>query len=29
MDLRVAGKPDLQSKFQDSQGYTKNPFLKN
>ena len=27
-DFRVRGQPDLQSEFQDSQGYTEKPCLK-
>ena len=26
-DFRVRGQPDLQSEFQDSQGYTEKPYL--
>jgi hypothetical protein len=28
-DLQVPGQPDLQSEFQDSQGYTEKPYVKN
>jgi hypothetical protein len=27
--MRVQGQPSLQSEFQDNQGYTRNPNLKN
>jgi hypothetical protein len=28
MNLYIQGQPGLQSEFQDSQGYTENPFIK-